>query len=188
MGKSNRCRNNDQGRIEFRDSMSVLRTLFGGVMALFGSFFFVVTIVGLFRPGGWEAAMARPGNTLGILAFTTFFFVVGWFAVFHRRNIVIDVPAREIAVVSEVFPFKRAKNHKLADFRAVVMVTEKTLSTKSSPSQFFYSVRMIKPDKDWVMLASLGSITDASELGNKVAEILGVELIEMSQAQWDNFS
>ncbi|MFM8809337.1 MAG: hypothetical protein ACKOJB_10645 [Chthoniobacterales bacterium] len=60
MSDSTVWRRHPDGRLEFRDSRSFMRTAFGAVMALFGALFLAAMVVGLFRPGGWEAATARP--------------------------------------------------------------------------------------------------------------------------------
>jgi len=188
MGESKSWRRHPDGRTEYREERSVLRMIFGVLMALFGAFFLAAMIVGLFRPGGWESAAARPGNTLGVMGFTLFFFVVGWYVVVHRTRIVLDPVRREVAVVHDLFPFGRKRIHRLGDFRAAVMTTRRTAATANSRSERVYSVSLVKPDKKSELVASMYSVADASRLGNEIAKMLGCELIEMSESQWDKFS
>lgn len=185
MSDSKSWRQDPAGRIEFRDSRSILRTAFGVVMALFGAVFLVGMIAGLFRPGGWESAAARPGNTLGVIIFALCFFVVGWLVAVHRIRIVLDPAAREVVVVHDLFPFERRRAHRLEDFRAAVMTTRRTAATAKSRSELVYSVRLVKPDKQSELVASMYSVTDAGRLGREIAGMLGGELIEMSESQWD---
>jgi len=183
MNDSKSWRFHSGGRIEFRDSRSILRTGFGGLMALFGACFLTAMIVGVFRPGGWDAAVARPGNTLGVILFALFFFVVGWLAAFHRVRIVLDPAAREVAVVHDVFPFAHKRTHRLEDYRAAVMTTRRTAATAKTRSELVCSVRLVRPDGRSDLIASMYSITDASKLGNRIADMLGSRLIEMSDRE-----
>jgi len=187
MSDSKSWRRSPDGWIEFRDSRSFLRTVFGAVMALFGAFFLTAMIVGLFRPGGWEAAMVRPGNTLGVMAFALFFFVVGWLVVVHCTRIVLDSATREVAVMHDLFPFEHKRILRLDDFRAAVMTTRRTDATGKSRSELVYSVRLVKADRKSELVASMHSVTDANKLGLELAGMLGSELIEMPESQWDKF-
>lgn len=185
MSDSKAWRRLPDGRIEFRDSRSFMRTAFGAVMALFGAFFLAAMVVGLFRPGGWEAATARPGNTLGVVSFALFFFVVGWLVVVHRVRIVLNPAARDVAVVHDFFPFAHKRVLRLDDFRAAVMTTRQTASTAKSRSQLVYSVRLVKADKKSELVAAMYSVKDAGKLGRELSGLLRSELIEMSESQWD---
>jgi len=188
MNDSKSWRRHSDGRTEYREERSVLRMIFGAVMASFGALFLAAMIFGLFRPGGWESAAARPGSTLAVMGFTLFFFVVGWLVVVHRVRIVLNPAAREVAVVHDFFPFAHKRVLRLDDFRAAVITTRQTASTAGNRAECAYSVRLVKPDKKSELVASLYSVTDASRLGNNIAKMLRSDWIEMSDSHWDKFS
>ncbi len=156
-------------------------------MALFGVFFLVAMVAGLFRPGGWEAAAARPWNTIGMMVFALFFLVVGWLAAVHRIRIVLHPATREVVVVRSLFPFVLKRVLPLDNFRAVVMTTRRTEATAKSRSELVHSVRLVKADKKSELIVSMYSGVDADKLGSEIAGILGSELVEMSESQWDKF-
>ncbi len=156
-------------------------------MALFGAFFLAAVIVVLLRPGGWEAATVRPGKTLGVMGFALFFLVVGWLVVVNRTRIVLDPATREVAVRHDYFPFAHKRVLRLDDFCAAIVTTRRTAATANSRSQLVHSVRLVKADKKSELVASLYTVTDAGKLGRELAGMLGNELIEMSDSQWEKF-
>jgi hypothetical protein len=172
-----------EGQVIIRAPLSLLRTLFGGLLLLAGGFFLIILVGGLFRPGGTQAALANPGNTLGILVMALFFAVAGWFAALYRRTVVIDLPARRVAEVQHLPPFRRMRTHPLDSFDRLAIVIEKFESQEETT--YTYSVRLFKPGSAWLLLLNSGSADEAGEVGKLVAERLGIQLVEMSQERWE---
>jgi len=157
------------------------RVAFGGVLAVLGGAFILIWIGRLFLPGGLQAALANPLDTLGVLALAGFFLVVGWLAAFWRRSIVIDEAQAELWVVQDVRIYRRAKRYPLKSFFRLVFLTEQA----GDPPALFYSLRLVQPDKQWVLLASSSSIQEIQELGGRLGELLKMDVVELSQRQWE---
>ncbi len=168
-------------RLVIEESAGWMRRVFGGLLAAAGAFFSLAWVVGLFRPGGLQAALANPLNALAVLGMALFFLAVGWLAASWRRSMVLDKAAGELWEVNDFLLFKRARKQPLESFFRLVLLTGQA----GDPPAPFYSLRLVRPDKDWTPLLANASIVEAREVGERVAELLGMELIEMSQKRWD---
>ena len=164
-----------------QEGASWLRRAFGGVLTVAGGFFSLLWVVGLFRPGGLQAALANPLNTLAVLGMSLFFLATGWLTAFWRRSVVIDEAGGELWEVNDFLLFKRIKKQPLESFFRLVLLTGQT----GDPPELFYSLRLVRPDKDWTPLLTNAPIVETREVGEQVAGLLRMELVEMSQKRWD---